>query len=100
MKFAVRYLAYMQIQNNSNPVKLSEFQNKCSRAAFRMKQFLKQSDEQADRIWGEGFSSGLPDNEEKSWSRFNHHFIGYTDSQGKQVGALPELGFIVIDNGK
>jgi len=57
MKFAVRYLAYMQIQNNSAPVKLTEFQNKCSRSASKMKQILKQSDEQAGRIWGEGFSA-------------------------------------------
>ncbi len=100
MKFAVRYLAYMQIQNNSAPVKLSEFQNKCSKAASRMKRILKQSDEGANRIWGEGFSAGLPESEQKSWSRFIHHFIGYSDSQGNQVGALSDLGFIVIDNGQ
>jgi len=100
MKFAVRYLALMQIQNNSAPVKLSEFQNRCSRAASVMKDTLKQSDKVANRIWGEGFSAGLPEIEEKSWSRFVHHFIGYTDSQGNQVGALSDLGFIVIDHGQ
>jgi hypothetical protein len=99
MKFAVRYLAYMQIQNNSAPVKLTEFQNKCSRSASKMKQILKQSDEQAGRIWGEGFSAGLPEDEEKSWSRFIHHFIGYADTQGNQVGSISDIGFIVIDNG-
>ena len=99
MKFAVRYLAYMQIQNNSAPVKLIEFQNKCSRSASKMKQILKQSDEQAGRIWGEGFSAGLPEDEEKSWSRFIHHFIGYADTQGNQVGSISDIGFIVIDNG-
>ncbi len=100
MKFAVRYLAYMQTQNNSAPVKLTEFQNKCSRAASKMKQILKQSDEQAGRVWGEGFSAGLPENEEKSWSRFNLHFIGYADSKGNQVGALSDFGFILIENGQ
>ena len=99
MKFAVRYLAYIQIQNNSLPVKLTEFQNKCSRAASKMKQLLKQSDEKAGRIWGEGFSAGLPDDEEKSWSRFIHHFIGYADSQGYQVGSISDIGFVVMENG-
>ncbi|MGD0080183.1 MAG: hypothetical protein ABSB80_05995 [Methanoregula sp.] len=99
MKFAVRYLAYMQIQNKSAPVKLTEFQNRCSRSASKMKQILKQSDEKAGRIWGEGFSAGLPEDEEKSWSRFIHHFIGYADSQGNQVGSISDIGFIVIDNG-
>ncbi len=100
MKFAVRYLAFMQLQNNSAPVKLTEFQNKCSRAASKMKQILKQSDVHAGRIWGEGFSAGLPEDEEKSWSRFIHHFIGYADSQGYQVGSISDIGFIVIDNGR
>jgi hypothetical protein len=99
MKFAVRYLAYIQIQNNSIPVKLTEFQNKCSRAASKIKQILKKGDEKAGRIWGEGFSAGLPENEEKSWSRFNLHFIGYADSKGNQVGALSDFGFILIDKG-
>jgi hypothetical protein len=99
MKFAVRYLAYMQLQNNSEPVKLTEFQHKCSRSASKMKQILKQSDEQAGRIWGEGFSAGLPEGEEKSWSRFIHHFIGYADTQGYQVGSISDIGFIVIDKG-
>ena len=99
MKFAVRYLAYMQLQNNSEPVKLIEFQHKCSRSASTMKQILKQSDEQAGRIWGEGFSAGLPEDEEKSWSRFIHHFIGYADTQGYQVGSISDIGFIVIDKG-
>jgi hypothetical protein len=99
MKFSVRYLAYMQIQNNASPVKISDFQNKCSRAASMMKQILKQSDERAERVWGEGFSAGLPENEEKSWTRFIHHFIGYADSKGNQVGSISDIGFIVIDNG-
>ncbi len=100
MKFAVRYLAYKQIRNNPARVKLNEFQNECSKAASVMKDILKHSDKQADRIWGEGFSAGLPEFEEKSWSRFIHHFIGYTDSKGNQVGALSDLGLIVIENGQ
>jgi len=99
MKFAVRYLAYMQIQNGAAPVKLTDFHHKCSRAASTMKQILKRSDEKSGRIWGEGFSTGLPENEEKSWSRFIHHFIGYADSQGYQVGSISDIGFIVIDAG-
>lgn len=98
MKFALRYLAYMLVQNNSEQVKLTEFQIKCSRSASKMKQILKQSDDQAARVWGEGFSAGLPENEEKSWSRFIHHFIGYADSQGNQVGALSDFGFVIIEN--
>jgi len=98
MKFAVRYLVFMQLQNKSESVNLTEFQTKCSRSASKMKQILKQSDEKAGRLWGEGFSAGLPDEEEKSQSRFMHHFIGYTDTQGNPVGALPDLGFVVIKN--
>lgn len=100
MKFSVRYLAYMQISNGSAPVKIGDFQNKCSRAASAMKQILKQSDEQAERVWGAGFSAGLPENEEKSWTRFIHHFIGYADSKGYQVGSISDIGFIVINEGK
>ena len=61
LKFAVRYLAYLQNQNKFAPVNLEDYQNKCSKAASNMKQLLKQSDEQAGRIWGEGFSAGLPE---------------------------------------
>ena len=63
-----------------------------------MKQLLLQSDDKAGRVWGESFSAGLPDNEEKSWSRFKHHFIGYMDTKGNSVGALSDFGFIVIQN--
>jgi len=98
IKFALRYLAYLQNQNNFIPVGLEDYQNKCSKAASQMKQLLIQSDEKAGRVWGEGFSAGLPDNEEKSWSRFKHHFIGYMDSKGNSVGALSDFGFIVIQN--
>jgi hypothetical protein len=98
LKFAVRYLAYLQTQNNFSTVNLEEYQDKCSKAASQMKQLLLKSDEKAGRIWGEGFSAGLPDNEEKSWSRFKHHFIGYLDSKGNSVGALSDFGFIVIQN--
>jgi len=96
LKFAVRYLAYLQSQNNFSVVNLEEYQDKCSKAASQMKQLLLKSDEKAGRVWGEGFSAGLPDNEEKSWSRFKHHFIGYLDSKGNSVGALSDFGFIVI----
>lgn len=97
LKFAVRYLAYLQTQNNFTTVNLDEYHDRCSKAASQMKQLLNQSDEKAGRIWGEGFSAGLPDNEEKSWSRFKHHFIGYLDTKGNPVGALPDIGFIVIE---
>ncbi len=97
VKFAVRYLAYMQIENNADPVPLPEFQIRCSRSASGMKRILKESDTKAGRIWGEGFAVGLPDNQDKSWTRFINHFIGYTDSWDKPVGALPDLGFIVIE---
>lgn len=96
LKFAVRYLAYLQSQNNFSPVNLDDYYDRCSKAASQMKQVLIQSDEKAGRVWGEGFSAGLPDNEEKSWSRFKHHFIGYLDTKGNSVGALPDIGFIVI----
>jgi hypothetical protein len=98
LKFALRYLALMQTKNNSAPVKLVEFQNKCAREASKMKQILSESDEKVERKWGEAFSAGLPKDEEKSRSRFIHHFIGYTDSQGNSVGALSDLGFVVIEN--
>ncbi len=98
LKFAVRYLAYLQTQNNFSTVNLEEYQDKCSKAASQMKQLLVQSDKKAGRVWGEGFSAGLPDSEEKSWSRFKHHFIGYLDTKGNSVGALSDLGFIVIQN--
>lgn len=96
LKFAVRYLAYLQTQNNFSTVNLEKYQDKCSNAASQMKQLLLKSDDKAGRVWGEGFSAGLPDNEEKSWSRFKHHFIGYLDSKGNSVGALSDFGFIVI----
>jgi hypothetical protein len=96
LKFAVRYLAYLQTQYNFSTVNLEEYQDKCSKAASQMKQLLLKSDDKAGRVWGEGFSAGLPDNEEKSWSRFKHHFIGYLDSKGNSVGALSDFGFIVI----
>ena len=96
LKFAVRYLAYLQTQNNFSTVNLDEYRDKCSKAASQMKQLLLKSDDKAGRVWGEGFSAGLPDNEEKSWSRFKHHFIGYLDSKGYSVGALSDFGFIVI----
>lgn len=98
IKFAVRYLAYLQSQNNSAPVNLEDYQNRCSNAASQMKKILIKSDETAGRVWGEGFSAGLPDNEEKSLSRFKHHFIGYMDTKGYSVGALSDFGFIVIQN--
>ena len=98
IKFAVRYLAYLQNQNNFSLVKLEEYQNKCSKVASQMKQLLIQSDEKAGRVWGEGFSAGLPDNQEKSLSRYKHHFIGYMDTKGNSVGALSDFGFIVIQN--
>jgi len=97
LKFAVRYLAYIQSQNNFSTVNLGDYHDRCSKAASQMKQLLTQSDNKAGRVWGEGFSAGLPDNEEKSWSRFKHHFIGYLDTKGNPVGALPDLGFIVIE---
>lgn len=97
LKFAVRYLAYLQSQNNFTTVNLDEYHDRCSKAASQMKKLLNQSDKKAGRIWGEGFSAGLPDNEEKSWSRFKHHFIGYLDTKGNPVGALPDIGFIVIE---
>ena len=100
MKFAVRYLAYLQLQNNSAPVNLTDFQTECSKAASMMKQILKQSDEKAGRVWGQGFSAGLPESEDKSRSRFNQQFIGYMDSKGNQVGALSDIGFIVINDNK
>jgi len=98
LKFAVRYLAYLQIQNNFSTVNLDDYQNECSKAASQIKQLLIKSDERAGRVWGEGFSAGLPDNEEKSWSRFKYHFIGYRDTKGNSVGALSDFGFIVIQN--
>jgi len=100
LKFAVRYLAYLQSKSNQLPVSLNEFHETCAQAASQMKQILIQSDTNAGRVWGEGFSTGLPDNEEKSRSRFKRHFIGYQDTKGNPVGALTDIGFIVIDNGK
>lgn len=98
IKFALRCLALTQVKNDGNPVKLVEFQNNCAKEAAKIKEILQESDDKAERKWGEMFSAGLPDNEEKSRSRFIHHFIGYSDSQGNPVGALPELGFVVIEN--
>jgi hypothetical protein len=100
LKFAVRYLAYLQSQNNFLPVKISDYHDRCSKAASQLKQLLLQSDDKAGRVWGEGFSAGLPDSEEKSRSRFIKHFIGYLDTKGTPVGALPDIGFIVIVNDK
>ena len=98
LKFALRHLAFMQIKNNSAPVKLLDFQNKCAKEASKMKAILNESDEKANRKWGSTFSAGLPEDNEKSHSRFIHHFIGYADSQGNSVGALSDLGFVVIKN--
>jgi len=98
LKFALRYLVFMQIRNNNNFVKLADFQNKCAIEASKMKVILNESDEKADRKWGSTFSAGLPEDTEKSQSRFIHHFIGYADGQGNPVGALSDLGFIVIEN--
>jgi hypothetical protein len=100
LKFAVRYLAYLQSESNYLAINLNEFHDRGSHAASQIKQILIQSDNKAGRVWGEGFSTGLPDNEEKSRSRFKHHFIGYLDTKGNPVGALPDIGFIVIDDGK
>jgi hypothetical protein len=98
LKFATRHLALMQIKNNSAPVKLGDFQNKCAKEASKMKAILIESDLKSERKWGEAFAAGLPEDEEKSHSRFIHHFIGYVDSQGNSIGALSDLGFIVIEN--
>jgi hypothetical protein len=98
LKFALRHLALMQIKNKSTPVKLVDFQKTCVKEASMMKSILIESDLKFDRKWGETFSAGLPDDEEKSHSRFIHHFIGYTDSQGNPVGALSDLGFVIIEN--
>jgi len=98
LKFALRHLALMQIKNNSAPAKLVDFQNTCAKEASKMKAILIESDLKSDRKWGETFSAGLPDDEEKSHSRFIHHFIGYVDSQGNSIGALSDLGFVVIEN--
>jgi hypothetical protein len=98
IKFALRYLAFMQSKNMFAPVQLKEFQEKCGKQAAIMKKILNDSDQKADRKRGMAFSAGLPDVEEKSQSRFINHFIGYLDSEGKPVGALSDLGFIVIEN--
>ena len=98
LKFILRYLAFMQIKNNYNPIKFTEFQNNCAKGASQMKKILNESDEKAQRKWGETFSTGLPEDNEKSLSRFIHHFIGYADSQGNPVGAISDLGFVVIEN--
>jgi len=98
IKFAVRNLALMQIKNNFSPVRLDEYQIECAKEASKMKNILIESDTKANRKWGEVFASGLPEDEEKSHSRFIHHFIGYVDSKGNPVGALSDLGFVVIEN--
>ena len=49
---------------------------------------------------GKDFLRDFRNNEEKSWSRFKHHFIGYIDSKQNSVGALSDIGFIVIDNNR
>jgi len=96
IKFALRYLALLQTKDKQ--VNLVEFQNKCAKEASKVKKILIMSDEKAQRKWGEAFSAGLPEDEEKSRSRFIHQFIGYNDSQGNSTGALADFGFVVIEN--
>lgn len=98
IKFSLRYLAKMQSEISNNPIPLTNFQNECSTAATKMKQKLLLNDKKYDRIWGENFSAGFPDQDpnKKSQLRFIHHFIGFANSQGVTIGSLGDYGFATI----
>ena len=67
-----------------------------------MKRVLVENDIKFNRIWGENFSAGFPDDDKqkKSQLRFINQFIGYTTSQGEGAGALSDFGFVSIFENK
>ena len=100
VKFVLRFLIYQQILNNNNSVPLNEFSLECANSAVEFKKILNTYDHQNKRKRGEEFSTGFPDDDDKSKKRFMNHFIGGRTALGEPLGASISLGFVEITNGR
>lgn len=98
IKFSVRELALAQEQHQYSPVELEIFQDQCSRDAQKMKGILQVNDDRHQRKYGEQYTAGFPGEGDNSLKRYIHHFIGYAQVSGHPVGALADLGFVIIEN--
>ncbi|MBN1639106.1 MAG: hypothetical protein JW866_09070 [Ignavibacteriales bacterium] len=98
IKFGLRNLISYQ-EECGGEIDLDWFLEKAADQARKFGKILEDQDNNNNVRRDERVSVGFPlGKEEKSLSRYKSHFLGYMQSTtGQSVGALPELGFAVIN---